>query len=154
MSDVFHESPMHEATPLAVAVCVDSFESDRAAARERALPALLTIAAAIRRNPGSGQGRRLTAFLGGLYHGERFPFDLTNLRALDAALADACLAVLNYDRYRQSEVHRWGVFDADDLNRWLVDAGCYYAAQRRRIGDTLYREQFGTTGHADEGLTG
>ncbi len=154
MSDGFNENPMYEATAPAAVVGIDSFESNRAAARERALPALRTIAAAIRRNPGSGQGRRLTAFLGGLFHGERFPFDLTDLRALDTALADACLAVLNYDRYRQSEVHRWGVFDADELNRWLVDAGCYYAAQRRRIGDTLYREQFGPSGHADEGLTG
>lgn len=156
MDHNFNENPMQNTTSLTATAMAsfDNRDNDPAAARDRALPALHTIATAIRRNPGTGQGRRLTAFLGGLFNGERFAFDLTDLRALDTELADACLAVLNYDRYRQVEIHHWGAFDKEELNQWLQQAGHYYAAQRRRIGGELYRKKFGPNGHADEGLTG
>jgi len=56
----------------------------------------------------TGQGRYVAAFLLGLYNGNRFPFDLTNLRALDSALQDDCLTVLNMDaKACQHEVHRY-----------------------------------------------
>ncbi len=102
----------------------------------------------------TGQVQRLTAFLGELYNGPRFPFDITDLRALDAELADACMDVLNYDRYSQAEIHTWGVIDGDELNDFLVRDGHYYAAQQRRIGRELYQSKFGERGHADEGLSG
>ncbi len=74
----------------------------------------------------SGQCRYIARFLLGLYNGSRFPFDLTDLRAIDAELLDDCLVVLNMDaRITRQEVHtyfedggakfeqlakRWGVY--------------------------------------------
>jgi len=131
-----------------------SCEVAKTAARERAIPALRVIVSAIRCNPGTGQVQRLTAFLGGLYNGPRFPFDMTDLRALDTELADACIAVLDYDRYSQAEIHTWGVIDGDELNDFLARDGHYYAAQRRRISRQLYESRYGERGHPDEGLNG
>ena len=72
---------------------------------ERARPALQTLVAAIENHPGSGQTRRLVRFLAGVYNGGDFPFDLTDLRALDTELANACIDYLNYDRLSKVEVH-------------------------------------------------
>ncbi|WP_420464988.1 DUF7673 family protein [Panacagrimonas sp.] len=124
------------------------------AARGPAIKGLQRIVGAIRGNPGAGQVRRLVAFLGGLYNGPRFPFDLTDLRSLDPDLADACLDVLRFDHFGQAEVHTWGVIDGAQLNGWLESYGLYYAAQRRRIGDELYRDRYGEDGHPDEGCCG
>jgi len=44
-------------------------------------------------------------FLAGVYNGNEFPFDLTDLRALDTDLANACIDYLNYDRLAKAEVH-------------------------------------------------
>lgn len=136
---------------------VQARERARVQARERARgPALLglnRIVTAIRSNPGSGQVRRLVAFLGGLYNGERFPFDMTELRSLDSGLSDACLDVLAYDRFGVQEIHCWGVISGDDLNDLLAAYGHYYRAQQNRIGRSLYQERYGDDGHADEGLS-
>ena len=72
---------------------------------ERARPALQTLVAAIENNPGTGQTRRLVRFLAGVYNGGDFPFDLTDLRAIDTELANACIDYLNYDRLSKVEVH-------------------------------------------------
>ena len=120
-------------------------------ARQPALEALEKIVTAIRCNPGTGQVRRLVAFLGGLYNGPRFPFDMTDLRSLDGELAAACLDVLRYDHFGQAEIHTWGVIDGDELNEMLESYGLYYAAQQRRIGRELYRERYGEDGRPDEG---
>lgn len=53
----------------------------------------------------SGQCRYVAQFLLGCYNGQRFPFDLTSLRALDYALFDDCLAVLKMDCQPKQEVH-------------------------------------------------
>lgn len=130
-----------------------AFAAARDAAKAPAMEGLRTIVAAIRQHPGTGQVRRLVAFLGGLYNGPRFPFDLTELRSLDGELASACLDVLRYDHFSQAEVHTWGVIDGDELNAQLESYGLYYAAQQRRIGRELYRERFGEDGHPDEGCS-
>ena len=44
-------------------------------------------------------------FLAGVYNGGDYPFDLTDLRALDAELVNACIDYLNYDRLAKAEVH-------------------------------------------------
>lgn len=44
-----------------------------------------------------GQAVRVRRFLIGLYNGSTFPFDLTDLRSLDATLQEDCLAVLAMD---------------------------------------------------------
>lgn len=55
----------------------------------------------------TGQSRRIAAFLLGLYNGDRFKFNLTDLRGLDYALHDDCLAVLRMDHSPSKEVHRY-----------------------------------------------
>jgi hypothetical protein len=55
----------------------------------------------------SGQCKRVAAFLLGLYNGDRFPFDLTELRALDASIMDDCLQVLRMDYQPVREVHEY-----------------------------------------------
>lgn len=56
-------------------------------------------------NGHSGQCRYVAAFLLGLYNGNRFPFDLTSLRALDDEIVADCLAVLAMDSRPSAEVH-------------------------------------------------
>jgi hypothetical protein len=65
---------------------------------ERARTGLQKIVKAIEENPGTGQVGRLVKFLAGVYNGHEFLFDLTDLRALDTELANACIDYLNYDR--------------------------------------------------------
>lgn len=43
----------------------------------------------------------------GLYNGDRFPFDLTELRRLDAQHLDMAIQLLRLDVTRQMEVHQW-----------------------------------------------
>jgi hypothetical protein len=88
---------------------------------ERARPALEIIETAIRQNPTTGQAGRLIRFLAGLYNGEDYPFDLTDLRALDTRLANACLDYLAYDRLGKREVHHHLAGGDGDLNRWIED---------------------------------
>ena len=64
------------------------------------LPDLLAIA-----QGSSGQSAKVARFLLGLYNGQRFPFDLTNLRGLDYAIMEQCLAVLRMDANAYQEVH-------------------------------------------------
>ena len=55
----------------------------------------------------TGQARVIAQFLAGLYNGTRFPFDLTDLRTLDDALFEDCMALLRMDaRHCVQEVHR------------------------------------------------
>ncbi|EQD69869.1 hypothetical protein B1A_06596, partial [mine drainage metagenome] len=70
-------------------------------------------------HPGTGQARRLVKFLAGVYNGEDYPFDLGELRALDTALANACLDYLNYDRLGKREVHKHLKSGDRDLHRWF-----------------------------------
>jgi hypothetical protein len=72
---------------------------------ERARTGLRKVVKAIEDNPGTGQVGRLVKFLAGVYNGHEFPFDLTDLRALDVELANACIDYLNYDRLAKAEVH-------------------------------------------------
>lgn len=54
----------------------------------------------------TGQSRKVASLLLGLYNGDRFPFDLTDLRGLDDALFEDCMAVLRMDgRICRQEVH-------------------------------------------------
>ena len=72
---------------------------------ERARTGLQKIVKAIEEHPGTGQARRLVRFLAGVYNGGDYLFDLTDLRALDTDLANACIDYLNYDRLGKVEVH-------------------------------------------------
>ena len=83
------------------------------------MAALEKIEAAIEAHPGTGQARRLVKFLTGVYNGEDYTFDLTELRALDTELANACLDYLNYDRLGKREVHKHLKNGDRDLHGWL-----------------------------------
>lgn len=53
-------------------------------------------------------GARVAAcLLLGLYNGNRFQFDLTDLRLLDAANLKRALALLEFDARPRMEVHQW-----------------------------------------------
>lgn len=99
---------------------------------EAALRRLLPIA-----QNSSGQCRYVAAFLLGLYNGSRFPFDLTNLRAVDRAIFDDCIAVLQMDAQLLKEVHlyfddggavferlaeQWVIVDREKLHRVIKEA--------------------------------
>ena len=116
----------------------------------KAVEALQHLADAIRSNPGTGQRRRLTSFLGGVFNGTHYPFDLSDLRGLDGELREACLTVLAYDSLGQREIHRWGVIDSDELVSWLKEDGHFYEAHRRQKARELYRAKYGEEGHKIE----
>lgn len=96
-----------------------ALEHDIDGIMKRARIALETIETSIRNNPGTGQARRLVCFLAGIYNGEDYPFDLTDLRGLDTELATACLDYLNYDRLGKIEVHKHLSNGARELHAWI-----------------------------------
>lgn len=55
----------------------------------------------------TGQSRVIARFLLGLWNGQAYPFDLTELRGLDSELYADCLAVLQLDRLAEREVHEY-----------------------------------------------
>ncbi|MGH7058366.1 MAG: DUF7673 family protein [Acetobacteraceae bacterium] len=99
---------------------MDALNHEIAAITERAMIALRVIENAILRNPSTGQARRLVSFLAALYNGSELPFDLTELRALDTEIANACLDYLNYDRLARREVRRHLSAGERELHR-LID---------------------------------
>lgn len=54
----------------------------------------------------SGQARRVARFLASTYNGERYPFDLFELRALDVELSDDALACIDALRWGKADLHR------------------------------------------------
>jgi hypothetical protein len=88
---------------------------------EGARPALTLIETALREHPTTGQAGRLARFLAGVYNGSDYPFDLTELRGLDTALANACLDYLNYDRLAKREVHHHLAGGDRALHQWIKD---------------------------------
>ena len=100
-----------------------AMDHDQEGIMERARIALQTIEKAIREHPTSGQAGRLVRFLAGVYCGSDYPFDLTDLRALDTELANACLDYLSYDRLGKREVHHHLSGGDRELQEWLRDYG-------------------------------
>lgn len=96
---------------------------DEARMEARSRAGLERITRAIRTHPGTGQVRRLVAFVAGCYNGVDFPFDLSELRGLDRDLSDACLDVLNFDRLGRREIHKLLPGGEDELHQWLRDYG-------------------------------
>lgn len=102
---------------------MDVLAHDEGEIVSRAMAALERIEEAIEAHSGTGQARRLVKFLAGVYNGDDYPFDLGQLRALDTALASACLDYLNYDRLGRREVHRHLSGGDTELQRWIDDYG-------------------------------
>jgi hypothetical protein len=79
-----------------------------AAAKDPGVPALKRLYTVAQGH--SGQCRHIARFLLGLYNGNRFPFDLTDLRCIDSDLFDDCMVVLTMDARRcRQEVHTYFV---------------------------------------------
>lgn len=79
----------------------------RSLAIEAGVPALRRLMR-VAEHSDTGQARCIAAFLAGLYDGERFPFDLTDLRALDTRFVTDVLLVLRMDAIAcEHEVHRY-----------------------------------------------
>lgn len=97
----------------------EALEHGTEAVMERARTALQTIETAIREHPTTGQAGRLVRFLAAIYNGYDFSFDLTELRALDTELANACLDYLNYDRLGKREVHHHLAVGERELQSWI-----------------------------------
>jgi hypothetical protein len=118
----------------------EALEHGVEAVMERARTALKTIETAIREHPTSGQAGRLARFLAGVYNGSDFPFDLTDLRALDTELANACLDYLNYDRLAKREVHHHLSGGDRELHQWLKDYGIEPALRLSARQETAFAE--------------
>jgi hypothetical protein len=105
---------------------------------QRARGALEVIETAFRQSPTSGQADRLVRFLAAIYNG--FAFDLTELRALDTELANACLDYLSYDRLAKREVRHHLSGGDRELQGWITD----YAVEPRLTLGESQAEAFAT----------
>lgn len=94
----------------------------------------------------SGQCRFIARFLLGLYNGDRFPFDLTDLRCIDDELYEDCIRVLNMDaRLTRREVH---TYFEDGGRKWeaLADQWCVVDMRLLRLSAKSFAEQVGFSG--------
>lgn len=114
----------------------------RATDREQSLTSLRTLVKIAQGD--SGQCRYIARFLAGLYNGPRFPFDLTDLRAIDDDLFEHCLAVLRLDHRPKVEVHDYfpngsALWEKDIIDSWNLDmAAAMHAASL--LSQFLHRE--------------
>jgi hypothetical protein len=69
----------------------------------------------------SGQIARIARFLASTYHGEAFPFDLFELRAVDVEISDDMLTCLDALRWAKADLHKL-VPDGDQRVRAVIDA--------------------------------
>lgn len=70
--------------------------------------ALITLWNCTQRHHGTSGARSAAGVLLGLYNGTRFPFDLTDLRLMDATYLAAAIEVIRGDSaHCQREVHEW-----------------------------------------------
>lgn len=79
-------------------------QARKVAARAAGMPALRRLVEAAQND--TGQSRVCGRFLLGLYNGSAFPFNLVELRLLDQALWQDCMAVLAMDQSPRQEVHQ------------------------------------------------
>src|ERR1700722_10145048 len=100
----------------------EALEHGPEAIMERERPAIEIIETAVGEHPTSGQAGRLVRFLAAIYNGYDYSFDLTELRALDTRLANACLDYLSYDRLCKREVHHHLAGGARELHRWIEES--------------------------------
>jgi hypothetical protein len=97
-------------------------EQEFKAIETRGLVGLALILDTIRSSSG-GQAARLVRFLASLYLKYDCPFDLTDLRTLDTALANACLDYLNYDRLGVCDLDRHLADGGVEVEGWIRDYG-------------------------------
>jgi len=54
----------------------------------------------------TGQARRVARFLASTYNGERYPFDLFDLRGLDVALSDEAIICIDALRWGRADLYK------------------------------------------------
>jgi hypothetical protein len=96
---------MHNPNERDVFDALFQYQAERPAIRAIGIDALLRLVPIAQRD--SGQSGVIARFLLGLFNGPAHPFDLTELRGLDAGLFDDCLAVLRLDNSPEQEVHTY-----------------------------------------------
>jgi len=106
-----------------------ALDRDLAAIKTRAMAGLQTIEKAINDHP-TTCAKRLVRFLAGLYNGQDYPFDLTELRGIGTHLANACLDYLNFDRLGIKEVHKHLANGERDLHGSLEEYRVVPASSR------------------------
>ena len=109
------------------------YRAERAATQDAvtdAIAALHRLLGCVKRHWHSGQWPRIVTFLGSLFNGTDFPFDLSELRGVDRDIAADALAVLRLDSLGQKEVQRY-VENGDALWQELIeDYGLKPVAQK------------------------
>lgn len=98
------ESTTREIGPADMARMLAEQQEAQRKSLKAGLPALERLLAVARRD--TGQSRVCGRFLLGLYNGSFYRFNLNDLRGLDTALLDDCLAVLTMDARPIREVHQ------------------------------------------------
>ncbi len=99
-----------------------ALDSERKAATNAGIPALLRLVKIADRN--TGQSCTVRLFLLGLYNGYHFPFNMVKLRGLDKALFDDCIDVLTLDaRVTAQEVNLYIDNGEKLFARWAKMAG-------------------------------
>lgn len=93
----------------------------------------------------TGGGGTCVRLLLGCYNGTRFPFDLTDLRRLDAKNLNNALTVLRMDSCCRAEVHvvlRYLLSDRmvqAQFERWAYDLGLKGRAKKAEVEDLWAR---------------
>jgi len=97
-------------------------EQEFKAIETRGMAGLAVILDSVRSSCG-GQSDCLVRFLASLYFKYDYPFELTDLRTLDTALANACLDYLNYDRLGVCDLGRRLDDGGAEVEGWIRDYG-------------------------------
>jgi hypothetical protein len=99
----------------------------------------------------TGQSGVIARFLLGLYNGNRFPFDLTDLRRLDTALFLDCMAVLQCDAAHvfEQEVHLFFPNGGQRFERLAEDWGMVEIFMLKACARDLVRNGL-MTGYTEE----
>ena len=101
----------------------EALEQDTEALMERARDGLAMMVKFIEQNAAASTSARLVKFIAGMYNGDDYHVDLTDLRTFDSSLATAVLDYLNYDRLCRAEVHQHLPGGDRQLHGWLQYQG-------------------------------
>lgn len=99
------QNPINNSALSAIAAQIAAEERERPVIRAAGTAALMRLVPVAQRH--SGQSRIVGCFLLSLYNGHAFPFPLTDLRGLDTALFQDCIALLRMDQRAEMEVHEY-----------------------------------------------
>ncbi|MFZ4286608.1 DUF7673 family protein [Variovorax sp. HJSM1_2] len=107
--------------------------------------AILRLYNVVQQHPGTSGSRYAAKFLLGLYNGRRFPFDLTDLRAVDTAIFEAAMVVLRMDaRHTWCEVHVLldallgeGANTGAELEHWAYDMRLKGACKKAELPEVV-----------------